>query len=87
MRTENSIKSARFKTEGAFEGPITAVESFDLNGDDIDELWIGDADGVHGLFYESLIEYVTLDVEIQPQTRLMNDNLTIYMQQIKLQLL
>ena len=71
-------KEKRFKTEGAFEGPITAVESFDLNGDDIDELWIGDADGVHGLFYESLIEYVTLDVEIEPQTRLMNDNLTIY---------
>ena len=67
----------RFHSEGAFSGPITAIESFDLTGNGENELWIGDADGVHGLFYESLIEYATLDVELEPQTRLFLNNYTI----------
>ena len=68
----------RFHTEGVFNGPITAIESFDLSNNGENELWIGDADGVHGLFYDSLIEYVTLDVEIHPQSILFSNDSTIY---------
>ena len=68
----------RFHTDGVFKGPITAIESFDISNNDENELWIGDADGVHGLFYESLIEYVTLDIEIHPQTSMYSDGYVIY---------
>ncbi len=68
----------RFHTDGVFNGPITAIESFDISNNDENELWIGDANGVHGLFYESLIEYVTLNIEIHPQTSMYSDGYVIY---------
>ncbi|MFL2967849.1 MAG: presenilin family intramembrane aspartyl protease PSH [Candidatus Poseidoniaceae archaeon] len=63
----------------AFEGPINAIDSFDISGDDENELWIGDADGIHGLFYSSLIEYATFDVEVPEHSKLSVEGDTIQM--------
>jgi presenilin-like A22 family membrane protease len=54
----------RWKGDDSFKGPIGAINSFDLSNDSENELWIADADGIHGLFYSSLIEYATLDVVV-----------------------
>ena len=70
-------KEDRFRSEGAFEGKITAIESFDLTGDGNNELWIADSKGIHGLFHSSLIEYATLDVQIGNNSRLVADGWTI----------
>ena len=67
----------RFLAGDAFEGPINAIDSFDISGDDENELWIGDADGIHGLFYSSLIEYATFDVEVPEKSKLSVDGDTI----------
>lgn len=54
----------RFRGGDSFQGPIAYIANFDLDAHDGDELWIADGDGIHGLFYDSLIEYVTIDVEL-----------------------
>lgn len=69
----------RFLAGDAFEGPINAIDSFDISGDAENELWIGDADGIHGLFYSSLIEYATFDVEVPEHSKLSVDGDTIQM--------
>jgi len=60
----------RFQGGGSFEGPINAISSFDLDDSGQNELWIADADGIHGLFYSSLIEYVTLDLVVGNESQL-----------------
>tara|TARA_B110000444_G_scaffold11420_1_gene9774 strand:+ start:26812 stop:29040 length:2229 start_codon:yes stop_codon:yes gene_type:complete len=67
----------RFLAGDAFKGPISAIDSFDISGDDENELWIGDADGIHGLFYSSLIEYTTFDVEVPEGSKLSLDGETV----------
>ena len=54
----------RFRGGDSFQGPIAYIANFDLDAHDGEELWIADGDGIHGLFYDSLIEYVTIDVEL-----------------------
>ena len=61
----NFSKEKRFKGGDSFEGPIAYISNFDLDESDGDEIWIADGDGIHGLFYDSLIEYVTIDVELE----------------------
>ena len=72
-------KEDRFLAGDAFEGPINAIDSFDISGDDENELWIGDGDGIHGLFYSSLIEYATFDVEVPEHSKLSVEGDTIQM--------
>ena len=60
----------RFLGNDAFEGPISAIDSFDLDGENGNELWIADADGIHGLFYKSLIEYATFDFVLDEQSKM-----------------
>ena len=67
----------RFLAGDAFEGPISAIDSFDISGDDENELWIGDADGIHGLFYSSLIEYATFEVDVPEGSKLSVDGDTV----------
>tara|TARA_B110001452_G_scaffold266947_1_gene275164 strand:- start:164 stop:2413 length:2250 start_codon:yes stop_codon:yes gene_type:complete len=67
----------RFKGGDSFKGPINAINSFDLDGNNGNELWIADADGIHGLFYSSLIEYVTLDLVVDEQSQLSVDGAEI----------
>ena len=45
----------RFKGEDSFTGPIADIGSFDFDGANGNELWIADGDGIHGLFFSSLI--------------------------------
>jgi len=54
----------RFRGGDSFTGPIAYIANFDLDDHKGDELWIADGDGIHGLFFESLIEYVTIDVAL-----------------------
>lgn len=67
----------RFLADDEFEGPISAIESFDLDGENGNELWIADADGVHGLFYPSLIEYATFDIVLDVDSKLSADGWNI----------
>ena len=60
----NFTKESKFKGSDSFVGPITYINTFDIDSSDEDEIWISDGDGIHGLFYESLIEYVTIDKEL-----------------------
>jgi presenilin-like A22 family membrane protease len=67
----------RWKGDNSFKGPINAINSFDLDDEGGNELWIADANGVHGLFYSSLIEYVTLDIVVAEESQLSADELNI----------
>ncbi|MBT4066467.1 MAG: hypothetical protein HOE76_04545 [Euryarchaeota archaeon] len=58
----------KFHGGDVFSGPITAINSFDLTKNEENELWIADADGVHGLFGPSLIEYATLDIAVSSES-------------------
>ena len=58
-------------------GPIAYISNFDLDDHNGDELWIADGDGIHGLFYESLTEYVTIDVELDSESIMFLDGNTI----------
>ena len=37
-------------------------------------MWIADGDGIHGLFYESLTEYVTIDAELDAKSVMFLDD-------------
>ena len=63
----------RFLGDDVFEGPISAIESFDLDGENGNELWIADAEGIHGLFYSSLTEYATFDIVLDTESKLTAD--------------
>ena len=58
-------EETRLHGDDVFEGPIAAIENFDLSEDGNNELWIADADGIHGLFGSGLSERVTLDVSLE----------------------
>ena len=60
----------RWKGDDSFKGPINAINSFDLDNEHGNELWIADADGIHGLFYSSLIEYATFDIVVGEESQL-----------------
>jgi presenilin-like A22 family membrane protease len=60
----------KWKGDNSFKGPINAINSFDLDNDSGNELWIADADGIHGLFYSSLIEYATFDIVVDEESQL-----------------
>jgi len=67
----------RFRGGASFEGPIAYIANFDLDDHNGDELWIADGDGIHGLFFESLTEYVTIDVELDRESIMFLDGNTI----------
>ena len=67
----------RFRGGDSFVGPIAYIANFDLDDHNGDELWIADGDGIHGLFYESLTEYVTIDVELDSESIMFLDGNTI----------
>ena len=72
------VEETRMHFGDYFEGPISALSLQDENGDDWNELWIGTDDGLHGLYYTSLIEKVTIDGDsIEDFTYLVIDNSTI----------
>jgi presenilin-like A22 family membrane protease len=73
----NYSEETRFHGDGAFTGPITAIDSFDLNERNGNELWIADADGIHGLFYSSLIEYATFDIVLTNESMMSASDLEI----------
>ena len=51
---------------------------FDIDGSDENEIWISDGDGIHGLFYKSLIEYVTIDNEMGANSVIFVDGFEYY---------
>jgi len=67
----------KWKGDNSFKGPINAINSFDLDNHSGNELWIADADGIHGLFYESLIEYATFDIVVAEESQLYADEFNI----------
>ena len=73
----NFSKESKFKGGDSFEGPVAYIGNFDLDGSDGDEIWIADGDGLHGLFYDSLIEYVTIDVELDSSAVLIVDGFDV----------
>ena len=60
----NFTKESKFKGSDSFVGPISYIDAFDIDSSDENEIWISDGEGIHGLFYDSLIEYVTIDKEL-----------------------
>ena len=64
----------RFRGGDSFTGPIAYIANFDLDDHKGDELWIADGDGIHGLFYESLTEYVTIDAELDAKSVMFLDD-------------
>ena len=67
----------RFKGEDSFTGPIADIGSFDFDGANGNELWIADGDGIHGLFFSSLIEYVTVEKDLNANTTMLITELGI----------
>jgi len=67
----------RFRTDNAFSGPIVDITGADLDGEYGDELWIADGDGIHGLFHSSLIEYVTIDLDLEVNDTVLIDGFDI----------
>ncbi len=73
----NFSKEERFKGEDSFSGPISFIASYDIDKQSGDELWIADSDGLHGLFYKSMIEYVTIEKDIGPNSTFVVDGYNI----------
>tara|TARA_A100001035_G_scaffold240292_1_gene205731 strand:- start:4658 stop:5740 length:1083 start_codon:yes stop_codon:yes gene_type:complete len=67
----------RFRGGDSFVGPIAYIANFDLDDHKGDELWIADGYGIHGLFYESLTEYVTIEAELDAESIMFLDGNTI----------
>ena len=72
MSVESALKVGSF-----YDGPITAFGLNDLNNDSQKDLWIASGDGFHGLFFESMIEYVTIDKDSANSTMIIIENSTI----------
>ena len=73
----NYTVEERFKGVDSFAGPVSYIASFDLDGENGNEIWIADGDGIHGLFYSSMIEYVTIDKTVPPNSTLIVDGYDI----------
>ena len=67
----------RFKGGDSFAGPIVFIASYDIDRENGDEVWIADGDGIHGLFYKSMIEYVTIDKDVNPNSTFIVDGYDI----------
>ena len=67
----------RFRGGNSFAGPIADIANFDLDDHKGNEIWIADGKGIHGLFYDSLIEYVTIDKELDANATLFIDGFDI----------
>jgi presenilin-like A22 family membrane protease len=72
MSEENALKVGSF-----YEGPITAIDLNDLDDNGQKDLWIAAGDGIHGLFFESMIEYVTIDKDTANGTMIIVENTTV----------
>ncbi len=72
MSVESALKVGSF-----YEGPITALDLNDLDENDQKDLWIAAGDGIHGLFFESMIEYVTIDKDTSNGTMIIVENSTV----------
>jgi presenilin-like A22 family membrane protease len=72
MSEENALKVGSF-----YEGPITAIDLNDLDDNGQKDLWIAAGDGIHGLFFESMIEYVTIDKDTANSTMIIVENSTV----------
>ncbi len=57
------IKEERMHLEGVMKGPIASVRLLDLDSSGRSDVWIADADGIHGLFGSSQIEYVKFSAD------------------------
>jgi presenilin-like A22 family membrane protease len=57
------VKEERMHLEGVMEGPIASVRLLDLDSSGRSDVWIADADGIHGLFGISQIEYVRFSAD------------------------
>ena len=73
----NFTEEKRFKGGDSFTGPIVFIASYDIDRENGDEVWIADGDGIHGLFYKSMIEYVTIDKEVNPNSTFIVDGYDI----------
>lgn len=73
----NFTEEDRFKGTDSFTGPIVYIGNFDLDGHNGDEIWIADGDGIHGLFYDSMIEYVTVDQDYNDSMVLLVDGFDV----------
>ena len=67
----------RFHGDESFTGPIADIANFDLDDYRGDEIWIADGDGIHGLFYDSLTEYVTIDANLDANATMFVDGFDI----------
>ena len=67
----------RFKGGDSFQGPISDISNFDLDGSDGPEIWIVDGEGAHGLFYKSMIEYVTIPLDTNENAKIIVNGLNI----------
>ena len=72
MTEENALKVGSF-----YEGPITAIDLNDLDDNGQKDLWVAAGDGIHGLFFESMIEYVTIDKDTANGTMVIVENSTV----------
>ena len=76
-KDENFNEEKRFKGGDSFAGPIVYIGNYDIDRENGDEVWIADGDGIHGLFYKSMIEYVTLGKEVNPNSTFIVDGYDI----------
>ena len=53
------------------------IANYDIDQANGDEIWIADGKGIHGLFYESMIEYVTIEKDIGPNSTFVVDGYNI----------
>ena len=57
------VEEERMHLEGVMQGPIASVRLLDLDSSGRSDVWIADADGIHGLFGSSQIEYVRFSAD------------------------
>ncbi len=74
----NFTKEKKFKGSESFVGPIGYIANFDLDNSDGPEIWIADKEGLHGLFGESMIEYVTIETTIDMNSTFIVEGFNIY---------
>lgn len=72
MSEESALKVGSF-----YDGPITAFGLNDLDDNGQKDLWVAAGDGIHGLFFESMIEYVTIDKDTTNSSMIIVENSTI----------
>jgi presenilin-like A22 family membrane protease len=71
------LNETRVKIGNNYPGPIQALALQDLTENDVNELWIASADGIHGLYGESLVEMVSFEINTTGYNELIIANSTI----------